>query len=84
MKSTAPTAVAGSRSRSWVGHVLAVSANRRVPPTPADPRRRAACLIPPRAWQRYRWCRIAGPRLYSWAWFRLLAEGDADTGTIIC
>ena len=66
-----------------LGYVLAVSANRRVP-THAGPIRVDVlpALIPPRAWQRYSaGAGSHGPRLYSWAWFRLLAEGDADTGT---
>ncbi len=65
-----------------LGYVLAVSANRRVP-THAGPIRVDVlpALIPPRAWQRHSAGAGAhGPRLYSWAWFRLLAEGDADTG----
>lgn len=65
-----------------LGYVLAIAANRRVP-THAGPIRVDAlpALIPPHAWQ----CHSAGagahgPRLYSWAWFRLLPEDDADTG----
>jgi len=65
-----------------LGYVLAIAANRRVP-THAGPIRvdKLPALIPAHAWQR----RSAGagahgPRLYSWAWFRLLPEGDTDTG----
>lgn len=65
-----------------LGYVLAVAANRRVP-TDAGPIRVDAlpALIPSHAWQQH----SAGPgahrpRLYSWAWFRLLAEDDTDTG----
>ena len=66
-----------------LGYVLAVSTNRRVP-THAGPIRVDAlpALIPAHAWQRHSAGAGAhGPRLYSWAWFRLLAEGDADKGT---
>lgn len=65
-----------------LGYVLAVSANRRVP-THAGPIRVDAlpALIPPHAWQKHSAGAGAhGPRLYSWAWFRLLAEDDTDTG----
>jgi hypothetical protein len=38
-------------------------------------------LIPTHAWQTHSAGAGAhGPRLYSWAWFRLLAEDDTDTG----
>jgi len=65
-----------------LGYVLAVAANRRVP-TDAGPIRVDAlpALIPAHAWQKH--CAGAGahgPRIYSWAWFRLLAEDDTDTG----
>jgi SRSO17 transposase len=65
-----------------LGYVLAVAANRRVP-TGAGPIRVDAlpALIPAHAWQRHSAGAGAhGPRMYSWAWFRLLAEDDADTG----
>jgi len=61
-----------------LGCVLAISANRRVP-TGAGPIRVDAlpALIPTHAWQRYSaGSGTHGPRLYSWAWFRLLAEDD--------
>jgi SRSO17 transposase len=64
------------------GYVLAVAANRRVP-THAGPIRVDAlpALIPAHAWQKHSAGAGAhGPRLYSWAWFRLLAEDDTDTG----
>jgi SRSO17 transposase len=65
-----------------LGYVLAIAANRRVP-THAGPIRVDAlpALIPAHAWQRHSAGAGAhGPRLYSWAWFRLLAEDDTDTG----
>ena len=65
-----------------LGYVLAVAANRRVP-TDAGPIRVDAPpgLIPTHAWQRHSAGAGAhGPRLYSWAWFRLPAEDDTDTG----
>jgi SRSO17 transposase len=66
-----------------LGYVMAVAANRRVP-THAGPIRVDAlpALIPAHAWQKHSAGAGAhGPRLYSWAWFRLLAEDDTDTGT---
>lgn len=66
-----------------LGYVLAIAANRRVP-THAGPIRVDAlpALIPTHAWQRHSAGAGAhGPRLYSWAWFRLLAEDDTDHGT---
>jgi SRSO17 transposase len=65
-----------------LGYVLAVAANRRVP-THAGPLRVDAlpALIPVHAWQKHSAGAGAhGPRLYSWAWFRLLPEDDGDTG----
>jgi len=65
-----------------LGYVLAIAANRRVP-THAGPIRVDAlpALIPPHAWQKHSAGAGAhGPRLYSWAWFRLLAEDDTTTG----
>lgn len=65
-----------------LGYVLAVAANRHVP-THAGPIRVDAlpALIPTHAWQKHSAGAGAhGPRLYSWAWFRLLAEDDTDTG----
>lgn len=65
-----------------LGYVLAVAANRRVP-TDAGPIRAdaLAALIPAHAWQKHSAGTGAhGPRLYSWAWFQLLAEDDTDTG----
>jgi SRSO17 transposase len=65
-----------------LGYVLAIAANRRVP-THAGPVRVDAlpALIPAHAWQRHSAGAGAhGPRLYSWAWFRLLGEDDTDTG----
>jgi SRSO17 transposase len=66
-----------------LGYVMAVAANRRVP-THAGPIRvdTLPALIPAHAWQKHSAGTGAhGPRLYSWAWFRLLAEDDTDTGT---
>lgn len=65
-----------------LGYVLAVAANRRVP-THSGPIRVDAlpALIPTHAWQKHSAGAGAhGPRLYSWARFRLLAEEDTDTG----
>ena len=65
-----------------LGYVLAVAANRRVP-THAGPIRvdGLPALIPPHAWQKHSAGAGAhGPRLYSWAWFGLLAEDDTDNG----
>jgi SRSO17 transposase len=65
-----------------LGYVMAIAANRRVP-TQAGPLRVDAlpALIPTYAWQRHSaGVGAHGPRLYSWAWFRLLAEDDTDTG----
>jgi SRSO17 transposase len=65
-----------------LGYVLAIAANRRVP-THAGPVRVDAlpALIPAHAWQKHSAGAGAhGPRLYSWAWFRLLGEDDTDTG----
>ena len=65
-----------------LGYVMAIAANRRVP-THAGPIRVDAlpALIPTHAWQQHSAGAGAhGPRLYSWAWFRLLAEDDTDTG----
>jgi SRSO17 transposase len=65
-----------------LGYVLAVAANRRVP-THAGAIRvdMLPALLPIRAWQRHSAGPGAhGPRLYSWAWFRLLPEDDTDTG----
>jgi SRSO17 transposase len=65
-----------------LGYVMAIAANRRVP-THAGPLRVDAlpALIPARAWQKHSTGAGAhGPRLYSWAWFRLLTEDNTDTG----
>ena len=65
-----------------LGYVMAIAANRRIP-TGAGPLRVDALpgLIPPHAWQRHSAGAGAhGPRMYSWAWFRLLAEDDTDPG----
>jgi len=65
-----------------LGYVMAIAANRRVP-THAGPLRvdTLPALIPARAWQKHSAGAGAhGPRLYSWAWFRLLTEDDTDTG----
>ncbi len=65
-----------------LGYVLAIAANRRVP-THASPIRVDALptLIPAHAWQRHSaGAGSHGPRLYSWAWFRLLGEDDTDHG----
>jgi SRSO17 transposase len=66
-----------------LGYVLAIAANRRVPTHAGRLRVDALpALIPTHAWQRHSAGAGAhGPRLYSWAWFRLLAENDNDTGT---
>jgi SRSO17 transposase len=65
-----------------LGYVLAVAANRRVPTDAGLIRVDALpALIPAHAWQKHSAGAGAhGPRLYSWAWFRLLAEDDTDTG----
>jgi len=65
-----------------LGYVLATAANRRVP-THAGPIRVDAlpALIPADAWHRHSAGAGAhGPRLYSWAWFRLRGEDDTHTG----
>ena len=65
-----------------LGYVLAIAANRRVP-THAGPIRvdKLPALIPSHAWQTHSAGAGAhGPRLYSWAWFRLLPEDDTDHG----
>jgi SRSO17 transposase len=65
-----------------LGYVMAIAANRRVP-THAGPLRVDAlpALLPQHAWQRHSaGVGAHGPRLYSWAWFQLLAEDDTDTG----
>lgn len=66
-----------------LGYVLAIAANRRVPTHAGRLRVDALpALIPTHAWQRHSAGDGAhGPRLYSWAWFRLLAEDDTDTDT---
>lgn len=69
-----------------LGYVLAMAANRRVP-TDAGPIRVDAlpALIPTHAWQKHSAGAGAhGPRLYSWAWFRLLPKMMAIPGCIIC
>ncbi len=65
-----------------LGYVLAVAANRRVPTHAGLIRVDALpAMIPTHAWQRHSAGAGAhGPRLYSWAWFALLAEDDTDTG----
>ena len=82
-KSTAPTRGCVQLSAATgLGYVMAIAANRRVP-TQAGPIRVDAlpALIPTYAWQKHSAGAGAhGPRLYSWAWFRLLAEDDTDTG----
>jgi SRSO17 transposase len=65
-----------------LGYVMAIAANRRVP-THAGPLRVDAlpALLPQHAWQKHSaGVGAHGPRLYSWAWFRLLAEDDTTTG----
>jgi len=65
-----------------LGYVLAAADNRRVP-THAGPIRVDAlpALIPEHAWQRHSaGVGAHGPRLYSWAWFRLLPEDDSGAG----
>jgi SRSO17 transposase len=76
-----PTLRAAVRGHG-LGYVLAVAANRRVP-THAGPIRVDAllALTPPHAWQKHSaGVGAHGPRLYSWAWFRLLAEDGTGTG----
>jgi len=65
-----------------LGYVLAIAANRRVPTDAGAIRVDALpALIPTHAWQKHSAGAGAhGPRLYSWAWFRLLPEDDTDTG----
>jgi hypothetical protein len=62
--------------------VLAIAANRRVPTHAGAIRVDALpALIPTHSWQRHSaGVGAHGPRLYSWAWFRLLGEDDTDTG----
>ena len=64
-----------------LGYVLAVAANRRVP-THAGPIRVDALptLISEHAWRAPPVLGHTAHGLYSWAWFRLLAEDDADAG----
>lgn len=73
--------------RAWIrghrlGYVLAVAANRRVPTHAGSVRVDALPkLIPTHAWQKHSAGAGAhGPRVYSWAWFGLLAEDDSGTG----
>ena len=65
-----------------LGYVLAIAANRRVPTHAGRLRVDALpAMIPQHAWQRHSAGAGAhGPRLYSWAWFGLLAEDATDTG----
>jgi SRSO17 transposase len=65
-----------------LGYVLAIAANRRVPTHAGRLRVNALpTLIPAHAWQKHSAGTGAhGPRLYSWAWFRLLAEDDTTSG----
>jgi len=65
-----------------LGYVLAIAANRRVPTHAGSIRVDALpALIPAHAWQKHSAGAGAhGPRLYSWAWFRLLPEDDTDHG----
>ena len=65
-----------------LGYVLAIAANRQVPTHAGRLRVDALpALIPAHAWQKHSAGNGAhGPRLYSWAWFRLLGEDDTDTG----
>jgi SRSO17 transposase len=65
-----------------LGYVLAIAANRRVPTHAGRLRVDALpALIGPHAWQKHSAGAGAhGPRIYSWAWFRLLAEDDTDPG----
>lgn len=65
-----------------LGYVMAIAANRRVATDAGQVRVDALPgLIPPRAWQRHSAGAGAhGPRMYSWAWVRLLAEDDTDPG----
>ncbi|KWX59656.1 IS701 family transposase, partial [Mycobacterium sp. NAZ190054] len=65
-----------------LGYVLAIAANRRVPTHAGQVRvDKLPALIPTHAWQQHSAGAGAhGPRLYSWAWFRLLPEDDTDQG----
>lgn len=65
-----------------LGYVLAIAANRRVPTHAGRLRVDALpAMIPQHAWQKHSAGAGAhGPRLYSWAWFGLLAEDDTDPG----
>lgn len=68
--------------RHGLGYVLQVAANRQVS-TGAGPVRvdQLPDLIPPEAWQRYSaGAGSKGHRWYSWAWFAIEPEDDADTG----
>jgi SRSO17 transposase len=69
-----------------LGYVMAIAANRRVP-THAGPIRVDALptLIPTHAWQKHSAGAGAhGPRLYSWAWFQLLARTTPTSAFTIC
>ena len=83
----APTRDCGPRSAATgLGYVLAVAANRRVP-THAGPIRVDAlpALIPAHAWQKQSAGAGAhGPRLYSWAWFRLRPKTTPTPVSTIC
>jgi SRSO17 transposase len=65
-----------------LGYVMAIAANRRVPTRAGRIRVDALpALLPMRAWQKHSAGAGAhGPRLYSWAWFRLLPEDDTNAG----
>jgi SRSO17 transposase len=65
-----------------LGYVMAIAANRRVPTHAGRIRVDALpALLPIRAWQKHSAGAGAhGPRLYSWAWFRLLPEDDTNAG----
>jgi SRSO17 transposase len=65
-----------------LGYVMAIAANRRVPTHAGRIRVDALpALLPIRAWQKHSAGAGAhGPRLSSWAWFRLLPEDDTNAG----
>ena len=74
-------AVASTGRGHGLGYVMAIAVNRRVPTHAGPFRVDALPALTRHAWQKHSaGAGSHGPRLYSWAWFRLLAEDDTDTG----